>query len=222
MNSSASSNGASPVSDLVRTLRKEQLSPKFQTSLCKYLNLTIEINESMLFGRKSWDEHYEYLIEIRLNDESWFIFRRYSKIRQLHEQMCLLYPSLNRLVFPMRWLFNNSDKHLIERQVQLEHYLRCFFEVLLSDPTSPICLNINSAQMSGSLSMNSINSSLSNQTSTSSLNINEIHAPLINRAKITSFCSFFEQTANDLSYFGKLNANKSPTFKNMLNHEINA
>lgn len=206
----------------VRTIRKEQQEPMFFTNLCKSLGINVDINESFLFGKKSWDEHYEYLIEIRVNQEHWFIFRRYSKIRQLHEQMCLLYPSLNRLVFPMRLLFNGMDKQkLLERQLQLEHYLKCFMEILLSDPTCPIYFGAvydktgssSNIIMSNSISMSSLNSSIysspssaSQNSNFSNLNLNLNH--VVNRAKLCSFCPFFDQTQQDLVYLGKLSLNR--------------
>lgn len=94
--SETTSNSNSPINtdSLLKAVRKEQLEPKFQTNLCKSLGINIEINESYLFGKKSWDEHYEYLIELRINEENWFIFRRYSKIRQMHEKCVYYIPRL--------------------------------------------------------------------------------------------------------------------------------
>lgn len=92
------------------------------------------------------DEHYEYLIDIKINNpnqlveqtEHWCISRRFKRIRSLHDQMCGLFPVLNCLVFPTRLVFNQSEKQLIERQCQLEHYLKCFIEILLNEPTCSI------------------------------------------------------------------------------------
>lgn len=126
-----------PTCDLLPLNPAKLVKPKFETNLCRQLNISIEINEEpVLCGKKLKDEHFEYLIEISLNEhDRWFILRRYSKIRALHEQMCVAYPSLNCLVFPVRQLFN---RELINRQLQLEHYLKCFIEVLLNDPTCAI------------------------------------------------------------------------------------
>ena len=43
--------------------------------------------------------------------------------------------SLNCLVFPIRQLFNNA---LLNRQMQLEHYLKCFLEIVINDRTCSI------------------------------------------------------------------------------------
>lgn len=191
----------------IRKIRREIQEPRFQTNLCNALNIQIEINESFLFGKKSWDEHYEYLIEIRINEEYWYIFRRYSKIRQLHDQMCLLYPSLNRLVFPMRLMFNLMDKQrLIERQSQLEHYLNCFLEILLNDSSCPLCLEnfVMDKQVSNSLSMTSLNSSLYSSSVVSNNSNGHLNTS-INRSLLCSFCPFFEQNSHDLNNANKLN-----------------
>ncbi|CAF0917996.1 unnamed protein product, partial [Brachionus calyciflorus] len=211
--SSPDSSATSPNGLLIRSVRRESQEIKFQTNLCKILGIQIEINESFLFGKKSWDEHYEYLIEIRLNEDKWFIFRRYSKIRQLHEQMCLLYPSLNRLVFPMRLVFNVMEKQrLLERQLQLEHYLNCFLEILLNDPSCPIWVEnfVQEKHVMNSISMTSLNSSVysSSAMSNNSLN-NNAHSSTINRSLLCSFCPFFEQNQQDLNYEKKNNGKKS-------------
>lgn len=65
---------------------------KFQTSVCKILGISIDIIQKPVLVGKKINEHYEYLIEIAINDERWKIMRRYSKIRYLHEQMCFLFP----------------------------------------------------------------------------------------------------------------------------------
>ncbi|RMZ99610.1 hypothetical protein BpHYR1_053123, partial [Brachionus plicatilis] len=43
---------------MVRKIRREIQEPRFETHLCKALSIQLEINESFLFGKKSWDEHY--------------------------------------------------------------------------------------------------------------------------------------------------------------------
>jgi hypothetical protein len=205
-----------------KSIKRDQANqPKFQTHTLKMLGVDVQINEALLLGKRTWDEHYEYLIEIRLQDEYWFVLRRYSKIRQLHDQMSLLYPSLSRLVFPMRLIFNSSDKQIIERQIQLEHYLKCFLEILINDSSSPLYVPLNevSLLLNNSASMNSLCSSNSNQTSPSSpsnhstilynstinsnINNNYNNNNIISKSKLCSFCPFFEQNHTDLSYLNK-------------------
>lgn len=81
-------------SDNLMLMKKTTIArPKFEPSTCRALGLQLGINDKpVLCGRKLVDEHYEYLIEVSVNEERWFILRRYSRIRQLHEQMSLIYP----------------------------------------------------------------------------------------------------------------------------------
>ena len=190
---------------------------KFQTSSCRTLGISLEINDSILVGKKSWDEHYEYHIEIKINEEYWRIFRRFNKIRHLHEKMTKLYPSLNRLVFPIRYFPN-----LIDRQLQLEHYLRCFLEILLNDSTSPIYVNLNDNTLSTSAS------SIQSQLISNSASLNSIvyssnysfqqESVNLSKTKLCSFCSFFEETANDVNLLKKLNFNVSNSLKKILSN----
>lgn len=163
----------------------------------------MEINRTHAFGKKFRDEHFEYEIEIKLGeDENWSIFRRYSKIRELHERMCVAYPSLSRLVFPMKWMFNSSEHNLVLRQMQLEAYLILFLEIMLVDPTSPICCvtpatTITRPTLAQSVSMNSM---LLGRSGNGSLNLDLFETRVLTKAKLCSFCSFFEPTTSDLEY----------------------
>ena len=44
---------------------------KFQTFSCKALGITLDINDSFLYGKKTWDEHYEYIIDIKINESEY-------------------------------------------------------------------------------------------------------------------------------------------------------
>ncbi|KAM3931346.1 kinesin-like protein KIF16B isoform 2-T2 [Leptodactylus fuscus] len=85
------------------------------------------------------DEHYEFEIKITVLEETWTVFRRYSRFREMHKTFKLKYPELNTLEFPPKKLFGNKDERVIaERRSQLEKYLRNFFSVMLKSPTSPL------------------------------------------------------------------------------------
>lgn len=124
----------------------------------------------------------------------------------------------------MRWLFNGMDQaKLLERQLQLEHYLKCFLEILLNDPASPIYFGAlektNSSSnivMSNSISMNSLNSSVFSSPSSQSQNSSNLILNLnpINKAKLCSFCPIFEQTQQDLIYASRISLNRVSSFRN--------
>ncbi|KAM9316163.1 kinesin-like protein KIF16B [Gastrophryne carolinensis] len=85
------------------------------------------------------DEHYEFEIKIIVLEETWTVFRRYSRFREMHKTFKLKYPELTALEFPPKKLFGNKDERVIEeRRAQLEKYLRNFFSVMLKSPTSPL------------------------------------------------------------------------------------
>lgn len=195
---------------------------KFNACVSNMLGISVEITEAVLFTNKNKmignDEHFEYLIDIKLNANTmneqadhWCIFRRYSKIRQLHDKFIQLYPSLNCLVFPSRLIFNQSEKSLIDRQYQLEHYLKCFIEILLNDTTSPIYFlaNSHSSDLVQSLTSDSLNSIYSSTFATNS--VSSIYAGNFNfltRQTLCSFCSFFEPNEFDRNYFENSANNK--------------
>ena len=192
----------------------------------------LDINMALqLGGKHSWDEHFEYVIELRIvaanhntplyeqsqQSQQWCILRRYSKIRQLHEQMSLLYPSLTRLVFPLRLLFNGSgERQVSERILQLEHYLRSFIEIMLADPSSPICVAHHQSAASSSNGLVLSNTTMSESSNASNSSSSRQSPTMaggsgaqLTRASLCSFCPFFEQTQMDLIYLSKLNSSAS-------------
>ncbi|XP_066451719.1 kinesin-like protein KIF16B isoform X3 [Eleutherodactylus coqui] len=100
--------------------------------------LKVTIPRYVLCGQGK-DEHYEFEIKITVLEETWTVFRRYSRFREMHKTFKLKYPELNTLEFPPKKLFGNKDERVIaERRAQLEKYLRNFFSVMLKSPTSPL------------------------------------------------------------------------------------
>uniref|UniRef100_A0A672ZAY1 Kinesin family member 16Ba n=1 Tax=Sphaeramia orbicularis TaxID=375764 RepID=A0A672ZAY1_9TELE len=85
------------------------------------------------------DEHFEFEVKITVMDESWTVFRRYSRFREMHKSLKLKYPELAALEFPPKKLFGNRDERMVaERRTQLERYLRNLFRVMLSLSSSPL------------------------------------------------------------------------------------
>ncbi|XP_053568097.1 kinesin-like protein KIF16B isoform X2 [Bombina bombina] len=98
----------------------------------------ISIPRYVLCGQGK-DEHYEFEIKITVLDETWTVFRRYSRFREMHKTFKLKYPELAALEFPPKKLFGNKDERVIaERRSHLEKYLRSFFSVMLKSPSSPL------------------------------------------------------------------------------------
>ncbi|KAL6481848.1 hypothetical protein MHYP_G00099280 [Metynnis hypsauchen] len=83
------------------------------------------------------DEHYEFEVKITVLDETWTVFRRYSRFREMHKSLKMKYPELAALEFPPKKLFGNRDERMVaERRNHLERYLRNFFHVMLSSSSS--------------------------------------------------------------------------------------
>uniref|UniRef100_W5K0T1 Kinesin-like protein KIF16B n=1 Tax=Astyanax mexicanus TaxID=7994 RepID=W5K0T1_ASTMX len=83
------------------------------------------------------DEHYEFEVKITVLDETWTVFRRYSRFREMHKSLKMKYPELGALEFPPKKLFGNRDERMVaERRNHLELYLRNFFQVMLSSSSS--------------------------------------------------------------------------------------
>ncbi|XP_040303682.1 kinesin-like protein KIF16B isoform X3 [Herpailurus yagouaroundi] len=100
--------------------------------------IKISIPRYVLCGQGK-DEHFEFEVKITVLDETWTVFRRYSRFREMHKTLKLKYAELATLEFPPKKLFGNKDERVIaERRSHLEKYLRDFFSVMLQSTTSPL------------------------------------------------------------------------------------
>ncbi|KAM5218607.1 kinesin-like protein KIF16B isoform 4-T4 [Hipposideros larvatus] len=103
--------------------------------------IKISIPRYVLCGQGK-DEHFEFEVKITVLDETWTVFRRYSRFREMHKTLKLKYVELATLEFPPKKLFGNKDERVIaERRSHLEKYLRDFFSVMLQSATSPLHIN---------------------------------------------------------------------------------
>ncbi|KAM5245542.1 kinesin-like protein KIF16B [Ctenodactylus gundi] len=100
--------------------------------------IKISIPRYVLCGQGK-DAHFEFEVKITVLDDTWAVFRRYSRFREMHNTLKLKYAELAALEFPPKKLFGNKDDRVIaERRSQLEKYLRDFFSVMLQSATSPL------------------------------------------------------------------------------------
>ncbi|XP_076191170.1 kinesin-like protein KIF16B isoform X5 [Aptenodytes patagonicus] len=92
---------------------------KYERMVCRSLGanpddlkdpIKISIPRYVLCGQGK-DAHYEFEIKITVLDETWTVFRRYSRFREMHKTLKLKYP---------------------------EKYLRSFFSAMLKSPSSPL------------------------------------------------------------------------------------
>ncbi|XP_071032913.1 kinesin-like protein KIF16B isoform X7 [Oncorhynchus clarkii lewisi] len=95
------------------------------------------------------DEHFEFEVKITVMDETWTVFRRYSRFREMHKTLKMKFPELAALEFPPKKLFGNRDERMVaERQSHLEKYLKNFFRVMMS-PSSGSPLRTDSDSEGG-------------------------------------------------------------------------
>ncbi|BFZ12122.1 hypothetical protein BsWGS_15161 [Bradybaena similaris] len=99
--------------------------------------LNIEVPTFVLRG-SGRDLHYEYLVKVTIGDESWCIFRRYSRFREMHNALKKKYPVINQLVFPPRRFFHKNKKVAAERRTLLEEYVRHAVELCMRIPECPL------------------------------------------------------------------------------------
>uniref|UniRef100_A0A8C2TIC8 Kinesin family member 16B n=1 Tax=Coturnix japonica TaxID=93934 RepID=A0A8C2TIC8_COTJA len=102
---------------------------KYERMVCRSLGanpddlkdpIKISIPRYVLCGQGK-DEHYEFEIKITVLDETWTVFRRYSRFREMHRTLKLKYPEVATLEFPPKKLFGNKDERVIaERRSHLE------------------------------------------------------------------------------------------------------
>ncbi|XP_071517126.1 kinesin-like protein Klp98A isoform X2 [Panulirus ornatus] len=85
--------------------------------------------------------HWEYEVKITAGNDSWTVFRRYRRFRELHMYMCHKYGQpVEELYFPPRRLFGNfSERVVAERRGQLEVYLQQLIVLCSELEGSPLC-----------------------------------------------------------------------------------
>ncbi|XP_066465590.1 kinesin-like protein KIF16B isoform X2 [Tiliqua scincoides] len=153
--SGANNNGSLQATEFVKDNEKfhngtVQRKLKYERMICRSVKtnpddlknpVKISIPRYVLCGQGK-DEHYEYEIKITVLDETWTVFRRYSRFREMHQTLKLKYPELATLEFPPKKLFGNKDERVIaERRHHLETYLKNFFGAMLNSPSSPLHVN---------------------------------------------------------------------------------
>ncbi|RUS86561.1 hypothetical protein EGW08_005700 [Elysia chlorotica] len=99
--------------------------------------LNVEIPTFVLRG-SGRDLHYEYLVKVTIGPESWCVFRRYSRFREMHQALRKKYPVVNQLVFPPRRFFHRNKKVATERQRLLEEYIRHAIELCMRISDCPL------------------------------------------------------------------------------------
>lgn len=115
------------------------LSEKKEWKNCQVgdTGIMLRINKALSISKPKnfflTDEYFKYVIELKINNEYWIVFRRYSEILKEHERMCKLRPTLQLEPFPPKSIFNKSDTFQFERQKKLEIYLKNYIQIVLGE-----------------------------------------------------------------------------------------
>ncbi|XP_072916589.1 sorting nexin-29 isoform X1 [Hemitrygon akajei] len=107
--------------DLSQTSEDQSLSD-FETAHCALINVWIPT--VFLRGRAA-NAFHVYQVYIRIKDDEWNVYRRYTEFRALHNRLRTKFPTVNTFHFPPKKAIGNKDaKFVEERRKQLQEYLR--------------------------------------------------------------------------------------------------
>ncbi|XP_058567862.1 sorting nexin-29 isoform X2 [Neofelis nebulosa] len=107
--------------DLSQTSEDQSLSD-FEISNRALINVWIP---SVFLRGKAANAFHVYQVYIRIKDDEWNVYRRYTEFRGLHHKLQNKYPQVRGYSFPPKKAIGNKDaKFVEERRKQLQSYLR--------------------------------------------------------------------------------------------------
>uniref|UniRef100_A0A8C2VSA8 Sorting nexin 29 n=1 Tax=Chinchilla lanigera TaxID=34839 RepID=A0A8C2VSA8_CHILA len=107
--------------DLSQTSEDQSLSD-FEISNRALINVWIP---SVFLRGKAANAFHVYQVYIRIKDDEWNVYRRYTEFRGLHQKLQNKYPQVRAYNFPPKKAIGNKDaKFVEERRKQLQSYLR--------------------------------------------------------------------------------------------------
>ena len=75
--------------------------------------------------------HHVYQVYVRIKDEEWNVYRRYSQFHDLNSKLKKRHPVVGSFDFPPKKRFTNRDARVVqERRKRLEAYLRCVVNLI--------------------------------------------------------------------------------------------
>ncbi|KAJ8413624.1 hypothetical protein AAFF_G00081310 [Aldrovandia affinis] len=147
--------------DLSQTSDDPSLSD-FETAHRALINVWIP---SVFLRGRTANAYHVYQVYIRILDNEWNVYRRYTEFRALHSRLRSQFPQVDTFNFPPKKAIGNKDaKFVEERRKQLQCYLRTVMNKLIQTlpefsarPTKetllqllPFCLDTPQASESGS------------------------------------------------------------------------
>ncbi|KAK9530671.1 hypothetical protein VZT92_012159 [Zoarces viviparus] len=147
--------------DLSQTSDDPSLSD-FETAHRALINVWIP---SVFLQGRAANAYHVYQVYIRILDNEWNVYRRYTEFRELHNHLRTQFPQVDTFNFPPKKAIGNKDaKFVEERRKQLQGYLRTVMNKLIQTlpeftarPTKetllsllPFCLDAPQANDGGS------------------------------------------------------------------------
>ena len=75
--------------------------------------------------------HHVYQVYVRIKDEEWNVYRRYSQFHELNSKLKKKHPIIGSFDFPPKKTFSSRDARVVqERRKRLESYLRCVVNLI--------------------------------------------------------------------------------------------
>lgn len=100
----------------------------------------IWIPTAFLSGGFKGKSHHIYQIYIRIKEEEWNVYRRYSQFYSLHKLLKEKYSCISQFEFPPKKAIGNKESRVVqERRKKLEFYLRNIINYIQSQ--SPDLIN---------------------------------------------------------------------------------
>nr|XP_040132999.1 sorting nexin-29 isoform X2 [Ictidomys tridecemlineatus] len=107
--------------DLSQTSEDQSLSD-FEITNRALINVWIP---SVFLRGKAANAFHVYQVYIRIKDDEWNVYRRYTEFRSLHHKLQSRFPQVRAYSFPPKKAIGNKDaKFVEERRKQLQSYLR--------------------------------------------------------------------------------------------------
>ncbi|KAM9837482.1 sorting nexin-29 [Aulostomus maculatus] len=146
--------------DLSQTSDDPSLSD-FETAHRALINVWIP---SVFLQGRAANAYHVYQVYIRILDNEWNVYRRYTEFRELHNHLRSQFPQVDTFNFPPKKAIGNKDaKFVEERRKQLQGYLRMVMNKLIqtlpeftAQPTKetllsllPFCLDTPQTNNSG-------------------------------------------------------------------------
>lgn len=114
--------------DLSQTSDDPSLSD-FETAHRALVNVWIP---SVFLQGRAANAYHVYQVYIRILDNEWNVYRRYTEFRELHNQLRSQFPQVDTFNFPPKKAIGNKDaKFVEERRKQLQGYLRMVMNKLI-------------------------------------------------------------------------------------------